>query len=132
MLIGAAVDPRMIMSMIGKGVATQVYIGLIGYHRPAFPAGNGFDKIKGIGSGIADRAQVFPFIRSANTLAGVFQQQQVMLLTDLPQRIHISHASAHMHRHNTTSAGRNGLAHRPRIKRKAIVNIDQNRRGAYA
>jgi hypothetical protein len=71
---------------------------------PAFGTGDRLYKIKTKGTRIANRACFPSFVGSAYALAGVFQQQQPVLLTDGKQLVHLGHAAAHVNRHDAFCA----------------------------
>ena len=81
---------------------------------------------------MADGAEVFSFIAAAETLAGVFEQDEVMLFTDSEEWVEVGHGAAHVDGHDTFRAGGYGAADRFGIEGQRFVDVYQNRDGANA
>src|SRR5690606_3659679 len=90
----------MVMPMIAVSIAVEIDRLAVCHHYAALGTGDRFHKIERECAGVTDRAEIFSFIGCADTLAGIFQQQQTMFLTNLLQGSQVGHASAHMYRHH--------------------------------
>ena len=131
MQVCPAVFARMVMSVIAVLVTLFIYFFIIGNYRAAFRAGNDLYKVKGEGTCIAYGTHLFALIARAYCLAGIFQQQQFVLLAYRHQLIHLAHAAAHMHRHYRLCTRSYSRRYRLRIQRQCFIYIHQHRYGAY-
>src|SRR5262245_45186590 len=110
MEIGPAVHAFMIVTMVGKSVGFYVDVFAVRQDGATLTASDGLYKVKREGAGMSDGPQEFPLVFGADTLAGVFQQQEVVFAADLADCIQVGHGAAHMNGHDAFGAGGDRLA----------------------
>ena len=101
------------------GVELKSYAGKID--------GDSESKVAAIETCIADGANMFSFVCSSYTLAGILKQYQIVLPADRNQFVHFSHASTHVDRHDAFCFGGNCISNRLWVQRKCFVDIYQYR-----
>src|SRR5687768_9136658 len=75
MKICAAVHSLMVVSVITVTISLNMNIFFICKHHAAFRTGHCFYKVERKSTGISNSAKKFAFIRRADTLAGILDQQ---------------------------------------------------------
>ena len=101
---------------------------VVGAHHTTVAAGQVLIVIEGIAAQVADQAHDLIPVAGAPGLGAVFDDNEVVLLTDRHHRVHVAGVTAQVHGEDTAGLGRDRVANGCGIRVvSAGIDIDENR-----
>src|ERR1043165_7185772 len=106
--------PRLLPSWLWpwsrRGVARFISLLVVRYHHTPFARSCNLEEVKREGARFSEQPDRLALIGGAKSLPRIIHQDQVMLADHFHDRVHVTHAAAHMHETHTFRLWCDGLA----------------------